>query len=43
MDGVVRRLWSIPTTWGVEESCRDLWAEICMLAEMLIGDGLWSP
>ena len=42
LDGFVSRLWSIPTTWRAEVSCRDLWAETCMLAEMLVGDGLWS-
>ena len=42
LDGVVSRLWSIPTTWRAEASCRDLWAETCMLAEMLAGDDSWS-
>ena len=32
LDGVVSRLWSIPTTWRAEAYCRDLWAETCMLA-----------
>ena len=34
LDGVVRRLWSIPTTWRDETSCRDLWSKNCMLTEM---------
>ena len=42
LDGVVSRLWSIPTTWRAEASCRDLWAETCMLARVLVGDDLWS-
>lgn len=42
LDGVVSRLWSIPTTWRAEASCRDLWVETCMLAEMLVGDDSWS-
>jgi len=40
LDGFVSRLWSIPTTWRVEASCRDLWAETCMLVKVLVGDGL---
>ena len=42
LDGVMRRLWSIPTTWRAEASCRDLWAKICMLARVLVGDDSWS-
>lgn len=38
----VNILWSIPTTWRAEASCRDLWAETCMLARMLVGDDLWN-
>ena len=32
LDGVLSRIWSIPTTWRVEASCRDHWVETCMLA-----------
>jgi len=42
LGGVVRKLWSINTTWRAEASCRDLWAETCMLARMLVGDDSWS-
>ena len=42
LDGVVSRLWSIPTTWKAEASCTDLWAKTCMPARVLVGDGLWS-
>jgi len=42
LDGVVSRLWNIPTTWRAEASCIDLWAETCMLARMLVGDDSWS-
>jgi len=40
--GLVSRLWSIPMTWRAEASCRDLWADTCMLAKMLVGDDSWS-
>ena len=42
LDGVMSRLWYILTTWRAEASCRDLWAETCMLARVLVGDGLRS-
>ena len=42
LDGVVSKLWSIPTTWRAEASCRDLWAVTRMFAEMLVGDDSWS-
>lgn len=35
---IVSRLWSIPTTWRAEGSCRDLWGKTCMLTMVLIGD-----
>ena len=37
LDGVVSRLWSIPTTWRAEASCRDIWAETCMLLRCWLG------
>lgn len=42
LDGFESREWSIPTTWRVDASCKDLLAETCMLAEMLVGDESWS-
>jgi len=42
LDGVVSRIWSIPTTWRAKVSCKGLWAETCMLARVFIGDDSWS-
>lgn len=39
---IVSKLWSIPTTWRIDASCRDLWVETCMLVRVLVGDHSWN-